>query len=1125
MLFNGQKCNLNSTSQWAWVNDDIKEINVRDYIKKKGDDLRCKNGHELILCQGTKIKKYFRHKNCDDCGGGHMTEWHIRMQSYFANTEVILKKLEYQIRERRADALIKNYNTIIEFEHSGKSREDVDCKTRDCKLHGMEIIWFIDGNTDDVIVEELTTGSFLITFCEDWKFKSFTHNYSFVLLEKDDRVFKIPVNKVLNKMILVKEYIPIDDVMNKLNKNPTTIWDEWKDDNRVNAMLTVYQKGAGNGKTYGIWKSISKNRDKEVFIIVTKQHSAKSVILKELNDQVERNEYHIVDNLDEKQEQEYARKYIVKYKHKHSERECIVIIGTIDSFIFNLVDRDHNNSNSNVFEGLLETIIASGVTKVNRETGSFLYAGKRVNLDKKTELWIDEAQDLQINYFNAIIKLIYQTQIDVVIVGDKLQSLEFKENFITCIEEDETNINFIREPPTNENRRIDVEKMSDEINKLINFDKYNLPNIKSVNKHLLSIDEPVEIIDAPCIYASDTSDTNMKKIDEYIEHILEKVEYEVNTHKYSAKDFLFVFPIMKANILANELESRLNKYWIDKTSDPGEEYIQYAILHRHEEGQVIDMNSSINASRLVTIRTSKGDGRNVVFVIGCTEQSLKLLSKGENDLIYESYLHVALTRAKKKVYFGLVKNNDDIHRRFASNGLAEYKPIIKNKLSCNHILTNIDSAKFINILKKAGIREPEKKEEKINTNESIDWIYFCIRRAIYLQFALFYIIKYCKTNYEKSQLRTILEKLSSLPVFDRSPQKFYEYLKSLCKNNDKRDLDFFPLCDISLKPAYKRNLQIVKNHIENNQKKYKNDALSYMKNLKPVEAVVQCYCIELFQRKLYTQTTPMTIYNIINEFENDEETKITALIKESAIIKEIMKKAMMEITSQDNVEWNIENTIKYNGQCDDFAIWLRDILVIGWSDKTVYHFVFQSDFGQLNFWDTIIKIMVERFIIYNTADKGKDMAKFKEKSIKTFLFILKNNDYELFDWNWESHDQYNNEIKELFKGAIVKYFSDYNSQLFDYCMFVKKNPKSWQDKHDDPYDYLAKEYKKESPHIHDFFKELHTKVKNNDQRIQVKEITDSRNLFCDALTQHTEKAVENFFDIMGKKPCYSNDHW
>ena len=50
-------------------------------------------------------------------------------------------------------------------------------------------------------------------------------------------------------------------------------------------------------------------------------------------------------------------------------------------------------------------------------------------------------------------------------------------------------------------------------------------------------------------------------------------------------------------------------------------------------------------------------------------------------------------------------------------------------------------------------------------------------------------------------------------------------------------------------------------------------------------------------------------------------------------------------------------------------------------------------------------------------------------------------------------------------------------------------------------------------------------VINRSPHMKKKEITDSRNLFCDALTQHTEKAVENFFDIMVKKPCYSNDHW
>ena len=40
-------------------------------------------------------------------------------------------------------------------------------------------------------------------------------------------------------------------------------------------LLGVYQQGAGNGKTYGIWKSITENIDRKTYIIVTKQHSAK----------------------------------------------------------------------------------------------------------------------------------------------------------------------------------------------------------------------------------------------------------------------------------------------------------------------------------------------------------------------------------------------------------------------------------------------------------------------------------------------------------------------------------------------------------------------------------------------------------------------------------------------------------------------------------------------------------------------------------------------------------------------------------------------------------------------------------------------------------------------------------
>ena len=36
-------------------------------------------------------------------------------------------------------------------------------------------------------------------------------------------------------------------------------------------------------------------------------------------------------------------------------------------------------------------------------------------------------------------------------------------------------------------------------------------------------------------------------------------------------------------------------------------------------------------------------------------------SNNEKNIVYESHFHVALTRAKNKIYFGLQYNNDDIH--------------------------------------------------------------------------------------------------------------------------------------------------------------------------------------------------------------------------------------------------------------------------------------------------------------------------------------------------------------------------------------------------------------------------------------------------------------------------------
>ena len=72
------------------------------------------------------------------------------------------------------------------------------------------------------------------------------------------------------------------------------------------------------------------------------------------------------------------------------------------------------------------------------------------------------------------------------------------------------------------------------------------------------------------------------------------------------------------------------------------EYVQYVYLHKHTEGKVINTNDSVNATRIMSIRSSKGDGRKVVFILGVTEDSLKRVSNKEKGLVYESHLHVGI---------------------------------------------------------------------------------------------------------------------------------------------------------------------------------------------------------------------------------------------------------------------------------------------------------------------------------------------------------------------------------------------------------------------------------------------------------------------------------------------------
>lgn len=1112
-------------TQYAFINSSDKKTYINNYEKCDGDKIRCSNGHELVMVNCEKRRKYFRHKNVGDTSG-NMSEWHSKWQGYFPNTEVDFKsECDNQVKSRRADILIEEDNVVIEIQHSNIDRSEVLCRDHDYKINNLdEVIWVIDGNTDDIECKVVKDVGYFITFKESWKYASFTHCYDFILLDINEKIFKIPVKNIRSNMIYVRDSIPIDIIVNLLNNKPKDIWGLWNGDNEILPTLNVKQKGAGNGKTYDIWFDISINWSKPVNIVITKQHTAKEVIKAELDDQAKRNDCnHINDNMDElDKDLKYGKQLIVEYQHNITKKEHIVIIGTTDSLMYNLTHCECNKTN--FFDNLLDNIENNGCDKI--KNGSIKYAGRNIKLDKNTELIIDEAQDLGKKYYKAIMKLMLLTKIDVTVVGDLLQSLENLENFMNICDKT-SGIIINKDEPVNINRRIKVKHMEKKINELVKFTdaqgRWEVPEINIEDEDKLEDygEGVIETINEPIIYADDNSERNTLKISEYVDTILELYKDEVRKYGYTASDFLIVFPIMKGNLLACELETRINDYWIG-SSKGNDEYEQYAVLHRHQEGQSIDTKLSKNATRIMSIRASKGDGRKVVFILGCNERSLKLCSKDDINLLYESHFHVALTRSKYKIYYGLQKNGDDIHRRFGLNGYVAYKPNINISYRISRLIENIDTDKVINILKKNGIKGPEKKNE---SKESllIDWEYHCIRRAIYFQYAIFCILNENKNNnnFGKSQIKTVLGQMIDLSIKERAPKKFYDYLNSL---DDFDNLEYFPLCNFShKKPAYRNICKIIGNTMVKLHNDYKKDPLS-LADQTPLEAVIQNYMIEVIKHKKYHQTTPMTIYNIVDNFENQEETKVTELLKEAETIKGLTKKVMDEIMKNNSgIQWNIEHMIKYGGHTEDFKLLKSDFPIIGFDNENVYHIMMKTDFHELNYWETLIEVLLERFLLYNPSDKGKDITKFQGKKIKTFIFILKENNYVSYEWEWEKSINY--EIREVIKNAIVKDLCSHNKELFQYYQYIKSDRGIYRlcgnVECQSPLEFMKEDFKQIN-YLTDFYSWcIGQSQRSSQEKVTIKELLNNEKDFNEEL----KKRINNVCNIFLALNKYEEEEW
>tara|TARA_B110000977_G_C11075507_1_gene491033 strand:+ start:111 stop:3308 length:3198 start_codon:yes stop_codon:yes gene_type:complete len=1030
-------------------------------------------------------------------------QWHNDMEKLFPKKMQEIKFFCSSSENntcRRADILLNNKRTL-EIQHSRINENEIIKRFNDWNIFGKEIIWLVDGNTNDVNCEKLTKGNYLIQFNKSWKYKSFIETYDNILLDINDKIFKIELKKIKCKMILLSNPKPLKNVIDILKNNPEKIWKIWDNSNFIKPTLKIYQQGAGNGKTYGIWKSICENEDKDTYVIVTKQHSAKNVIYEELMDQTNRKEYH-VENLTNKEEFNTHKHYAIKYTHKKSNRECKVLIGTIDSYCYNLSGTLEKSQN--FFEGILKNISVNGLTKVT-QYGFMNFAGQQFFINRKSEIWIDEVQDLPISYLYAFTRLILETCCDVNIVGDKLQTLEYNKNFLTeIVNEKLPNIDIVVEPEKNDNRRIKVKGMHIKINELIEFEKYKLEEINCDKSNLSESKDPLELIDSPIIYANDKDEN---KISDFVSLLIKKLDFQVNLNNYIPEDFMFIFPIMKSNILAIELQTNLQKYWLEKFNDKNyieniknkywekynhTNYTQYVHLHKHTEGQVINTRDSIHATRIMSIRTSKGDGRPVVFILGTTEKSLKLVSSNVIGLVYESHLHVALTRAKNKIYFGLIKNNDNIHSRFKDIDEVEYLPSIKRKIQINKLIEQtLDKDKIQNILLENNVSLEDyfldNSKNNMNIKEQVDWGYHCIKYAVYVSKIIFNIIERHSESqeYYKSHLYITIQKISDLKITRKSTTDYWKYLKDKQYKRGNKKMKEMPICVLNKQHNWIEYIKIIENTMKTIQKKINDNEITKMN---VYESIVFVYMIDIYNNQSYSKTiTPMDLYNITHFFHEDKNTKEKALLNQLDSINEIVESALNN--NEKNMKWNLFKHIKLDSN-DDIQVKKLQFPIIGYGSK-ISHIMLKSSISKLNFWDIMIECLMERFLIYN-PDSEKDKEKYKDKEIETMIFILDEEKCIKINWNWDKN-LYNDILEEL-KLSIEKYYGDYHIDIYKYLNQIKlkdNNGKYWGKgtKYDTPFSYISEKIKVYPSYIYNLIEEFHEKWSSNKEWVKEQYVT------------------------------------
>ena len=1078
-------CNINFISDHCFINNE--HIYIQDYIKNNNKPkITCQKGHELVLVNGEKRKPHFRHKNNNDVGGKPMTLWHCEWQGCFPITEKTYLQKPSQIKERRADVVL-NETKILEIQHSKYEKEEIDNRKHDYRLHGIDIIWLIDGNKNiDVKILDYSNRVYLEFTTDYWRYESFK-SYDFIFIDINSIIYKINPNKVKSHMIDVENGKTKEEFIESLKTNI----DIWNNEEPEQCNLFIKQQGAGNGKTHGIIKMLEDD-DKchyTKFIYITKQHSAKHIIKTEFENQKQHFQY--LKNIEIT---ENNKKYIINFFNEKSKKKCQIIVSTIDSFTYSIGNKNHNHFNK--FEGLIYSIIDGHIETKN--CGTINFGGVNPKLNKETLLVIDEFQDPPEYYAKAIVQIMRNKYIDLFIVGDKLQSITNEKNeFTYFLEQEFPLINIIKLQPTNVCRRFIHPKLVDFVNFMIPFEKYGLPEIKPYKEYDGQDTNPLIFFTGKFTDSIIKTEENENKIIVEVEKIMEYYEREVDENNRFPEDFLIVTPFTKNNPLVDALLLAINIFWKNKFTNDSEymnnwnnnasldKYYRYAIFHKSEEGSSIDLSESEYSTRIVSCHSSKGDGRNVVFIIGFNENAIKKFSQTSNNLVYNSLIHVGVTRMKERLYIRYENNNDDIARKinkYRQNDTfcEEIKPNVNinnhikyHEIVCDSIHNSYEL--FVeNIINSLELEQiVENKDEK----RIVDMGNHIIRYSSLFITILLEIVNKEKTNKDSEIKKQIIAILNNVCESDITTVNDLKGYYTLLRDGEKE----IPIIKISNKGKdYIKYFNVIFEIVNHLKTKIKN----LLKNkehiiLCPLEYIILNYMIQIVHQKEKSNINIVDIYDIVdlycNSFDNDNinghdncvckkhfnKSSQDTSVKNKKIndMKLYLFKHFEKINDIKNImgtfhqkypkiNWLMNQSVYYEGN-DNFII-SKKFTLIGYDESSVIIAYIKPQFNSLNYNEILVNSIFDTHLInnvkkYNKENKiSENYKRFNDKKVITCIFTLDRNEAYYIDW----HDSIKNNdyiIKDRICFNIIEKYKLESSNLFYFYsywrMFCPDNEK------------------------------------------------------------------------------------